>query len=202
MDSIRLRWRRFGIQGGVIVALLLAAVHFSSSPVVAETNPDARLCENEDNKVAKAKIAACTRLINSKRYKGGSLSSVYQNRAEGYRGLGELDRAIPDYDRAIEINPKNAIAYLNRAETYRSIGDFNRAIADATQAIRFDKAMPSAYTVRGLAYEKQGNVTRARADFKMALSMPAKYADGPWAHNVARMRLKELDAKESGGEQK
>ena len=134
MDSFRLPWRRFGIQGGIVVALLLAAAHFSSSPVVAEITPDQRLCENENSKVAKAKIDACTRMIKSGRYKGRGLSSLYQNRAEGHRATQQFDVAITDYDRAIEIDPKNAIAYLNRAETYRTIGDMNRVIADATQA--------------------------------------------------------------------
>ena len=61
--------------------------------------------------------------------------------------------------------------------------------------------MTSAYTVRGLAYEKQGNIARARADFKMALSIPARYNDGQWAHNVARDHLKKLD-EGTGGEKK
>ena len=65
-----------------------------------------------------------------------------------------------------------------------------------------DKTFTAAYTVRGLAYEKQGNLARARADFKMALSIPARYNDGQWAHDVARSHLKTLDEKESGGGQK
>ena len=36
----------------------------------------------------------------------------------------------------------------------------------------------------------------------MALSIPAKYNDGQWAHNVARDHLKKLDASETGGEKK
>ena len=110
------RW----IRGGLIVALLLAAAYLLSSPVIAETTTDQSLCANEDNKVAKAKIAACTRLIKSGKYKGRNLSSVYQNRAEGYRATDAFDTAISDYDRAIELDPKNAVAYLNRAETYRN----------------------------------------------------------------------------------
>ena len=46
------------------------------------------------------------------------------------------DRAIADYTRAIEIDPRDAVAYNNRGIAYRAKGDNDRAIADLAAAMR------------------------------------------------------------------
>ena len=43
---------------------------------------------------------------------------------------GEIDRAIAEFDKAIELNPRLADAWWNRGIAYNSIGDPDRAMAD------------------------------------------------------------------------
>ena len=51
---------------------------------------------------------------------------------------GELDKAIADFSKAIEIDPKSAIAYNNRGWAYEGKKDYDRAIADYSKAIEID----------------------------------------------------------------
>ena len=42
---------------------------------------------------------------------------------------GDFNAAIADFNRAIELNPKDAVAYSNRGNTKRDKGDLDGAIA-------------------------------------------------------------------------
>ena len=54
------------------------------------------------------------------------------------RDLGDLDGAIADYARAIELNPKSAPAYVDRGNAKRDQGNFDAALADYNRAIEID----------------------------------------------------------------
>ena len=61
--------------------------------------------------------------------------------------------------------------------------------------------MTAAYTVRGLAYEKLGNIARAAPTSTRRWQFPPNTTMGN-GRTTSPARLKELDSKESGGEQK
>ena len=57
---------------------------------------------------------------------------------------GDEDRAIADYGKAIEINPRYANAYNNRSIAYRAKGDNEHAGADYSKAIEIDPKLATA----------------------------------------------------------
>ena len=60
-----------------------------------------------------------------------------------------------DYDKAIGLNPENAIAYHNSRGMPTTVkGDYARAIADYDEAIRLNPEDAIAYNNRGSAYHK------------------------------------------------
>src|SRR5580704_10711645 len=69
-------------------------------------------------------IAACTRAINSGRWRGPGLAWAYVNRGAAYFAKGDNDRAIADATKAIELDPKYDAAYYNRGNAYRKKGDY------------------------------------------------------------------------------
>ncbi len=70
-----------------------------------------------------------------------------------YTHKGEYDRAIDDYNKAIEINPKNSMAYNNRGFVYDiHKGEYDKAINDYNKAIEINPKDDMAYTDRGNAY--------------------------------------------------
>ncbi len=85
-----------------------------------------------------------------------------------------------------------AAIYDNRAIELRQQGDYDRAIADYSEAIRHDADLTGAYAGRGLAYEGNNEVEKAKSDYRKALTVEPKYADGEWAHEIARARLAAL----------
>ena len=57
---------------------------------------------------------------------------------------GDLDGAIADFDRAMQLNPKDDAPYYNRAQARRLKNDTAGAIADYTRAIELGSANPAA----------------------------------------------------------
>ena len=51
-----------------------------------------------------------------------------------YHAKGDLDRALTDFNNAIEFDPKSAAAYYNRGLVYWAKGDLDRAFADYNKA--------------------------------------------------------------------
>ena len=62
--------------------------------------------------------------------------NIYVNSANAYFGLGQLDRAIKDYSRAIELNPSDVRALGYRGSTYMQLGKLVEAKADFEQALK------------------------------------------------------------------
>ena len=96
------------------------------------------------------------------------------NRGEAWRLSGNLERALADQNRAVEIYAGGsgaALGLMYRGETLRYLGQYDQALADYDQSIKADPEFAPAYTGRGLTFERMGDVERARAEFKMALQV-------------------------------
>ena len=61
-------------------------------------------------------------------------AETYYNRGIAYYGKGEYDRAILDYNEALEINPRYAEAYYNRAVSYYYKREYDKAWEDVHKA--------------------------------------------------------------------
>ena len=65
-------------------------------------------------------------------------SIAYNNRGDAYDNKGQTERAITDYGKAIEINPRFAMAYNNRAYAYEKKKLRDKAIADYRAALEIN----------------------------------------------------------------
>ena len=74
------------------------------------------------------------------------------NRGNAYARHGILPQAISDYNKAIEINPKDALAYYNRGAAYAKQGNLLQAISDYNKAVEINPNFANAYYNRGVAY--------------------------------------------------
>ena len=108
------------------------------------------------------------------------LKSPGKDRGYNYRGAanqqkGDIDQAIFDFTRAVEINPKSSEAYNNRGTAYQTKGDFDKAILDYSQSLLIEPNDPDVYFNRGSAYQAKGDLDRAIADYKKAVENKANY---------------------------
>src|SRR5438876_593887 len=78
-------------------------------------------------------------------------ATAYYDRGILRQDQGELDQAIGDFTRTIEIDPRYAEAYCNRGLTWARKGDLEKAIGDFGRAIEAKPAYPRAFYNRGLA---------------------------------------------------
>jgi len=107
--------------------------------------------------------------------------AFYQNRANANFVMGEYDSAIVDYNKAVELNPKEPTIYFSRALAHFNNKSFNPAIADFDKVIELDPKEGMAYFKRGAALEKVGNFEKALSDYQKAVELdsdnePAKTA--------------------------
>jgi tetratricopeptide (TPR) repeat protein len=85
--------------------------------------------------------------------------------------IGEHDRAIENYGRAIELNPGYVPAYYNRAGAHYAKADYDQAIEDYGRAIQLKPNYADAFNNRGVAYLAKGAVDKAIADFGAAIRL-------------------------------
>jgi tetratricopeptide (TPR) repeat protein len=59
---------------------------------------------------------------------------------------------MTDFNKALEINPRFAMAYNNRGLAYMEKGQYDNAIADFNKALQINPMLALAYGNRGRAY--------------------------------------------------
>ncbi|MHC1789603.1 tetratricopeptide repeat protein [Solidesulfovibrio sp.] len=84
-------------------------------------------------------IAAFGRIIANPAVDAKNLASAYNLRGMCHEVKNELQQALADYTKALEIDVKLAEAYGNRAMLYMKLGDEAKAREDATAAKRIDR---------------------------------------------------------------
>jgi tetratricopeptide (TPR) repeat protein len=86
-------------------------------------------------------------------------------------------KAIRDYDKAIEVNPKYVNAYMARANSYRILGMYDKAIEDYNKVIELDPEYALAYNNRGISHEKMKRFQQAMKDYEKAAQLGSKESE-------------------------
>lgn len=115
---------------------------------------------------ADRRIRACSEFIRQAPRDTKRLTSAYISRGVAYVEMLQPERAIADYNKAIEIVPRNAEAYYRRGNAYAVLDrNHERAIRDHSTAIEIDPGHKWAYGRRAYEYELQRNYSRSIADY-------------------------------------
>ena len=115
-------------------------------------------------------------LWNDVVHKSPQKARPYYNRGNVYKDQGNMQQAIFDYSKTIEINPKDAAAYNNRGNAYYQQGNFIQAISDYSQAIIINPKDAVVYFNRGNAYNNQGNMQQAFSVYTKAIAINPNFA--------------------------
>ena len=91
--------------------------------------------------------------------------------------LDQIDEALKDYSRAIELNPNNAAVYTNRGIAYGEKGEPDLAIKDFNTSIQFNPDHAETYYCRGVAYDMKSDVDHAFKDYTKAIQLKPDYAN-------------------------
>jgi tetratricopeptide (TPR) repeat protein len=147
---------------------LLLALSGPSTPAAADDWSDCRYS------VPEKRIAACTRIISRHDEGPERIAQAHTYRGIAYRNREDRDRAIADFTKAIELDPKRA-AY-NRGLVHAARNEHDQAIAQYDEAIRLDANDAAAYSARGSALNAKGERDKAVADFSEAIRLDPKLA--------------------------
>jgi len=159
-----------------IGALLLSAM-------AADAAEDA--CAHGSGDIA---IAACTKDIESGRFRGHTLAIKYNDRGVIWSAMKEYDRALTDYGDAIRVDPRYADAYYNRCVAYNRKQFFDSAVGSCDDAIKLgpdknalnaagdnrlspERSKSDYFTQRGIAYHGKQDFEHAIADYDEAIRL-------------------------------
>lgn len=90
---------------------------------------------------------------------------------------GEYDRAIVDYDLAIQLDLAEAYVFYDRGIAHYAIGEIDRAIADYDRAIQVEPNNAETYFQRSIAYIDKQEWDRVIADSTKAIQLKADYGE-------------------------
>jgi tetratricopeptide (TPR) repeat protein len=109
-------------------------------------------------------------------------SAYFNLRGNIYKAKGDLGKAIKDYSKAIEVDPKNLVSYEYRALAYQANEELEKAIDDINKAIGLnpdDAAEAALYSNRALVNLGKGESQKALNDCNEAIRLHPRYA---WAY--------------------
>lgn len=95
----------------------------------------------------------------------------YFARGAAFRGLGQYEKALADYDEALKRKPDFPEVQMNKGMVYWHKGDYANAIPLFTAAIKLDPSFVGALANRGAAYRKKGDINSAIADYSKAIEV-------------------------------
>ena len=117
----------------------------------------------------------------------------YNNRGIAYREKGEMDRALKDFNKALELKPDFAEVYNNLGNVYGDKGDFDEAVVNFNTAIKFKSDFVEAYVNRGVAYGKRDEFNKAINDFTTAINLDPGHAGAYFNRGNAYLLKSEID---------
>ena len=155
------------------VALALLAA-LQANVVFANVEDDARQCNGAlRQRNWDGAIDLCSAAIERNRLYFGN----YHDRGDAYRAKGQYDKAIEDYNRAIELSPnKYAPSLHGRGDALLRKGEVDAALDSFTQAIDTGKVEPAMFVDRAGAYLRKGQVEQALADYGRAIELGPRNA--------------------------
>ncbi|WP_124981267.1 tetratricopeptide repeat protein [Nonlabens xiamenensis] len=88
--------------------------------------------------------------------------------------LGSYYDGMHDYQKSLDVNPKNKYALNNRGYTYNLLELYDQAIADFNKAIQIEPKFAYSFNNRGLAKIKLGQVDEGLRDIKTSMDLDDK----------------------------
>ncbi len=120
--------------------------------------------------------------------------SAYVNRGNVYLQQSLWNKALADYNRAVEIDPKlTGRVYYNRGTIYEIQGKLEEALADYDLAIELRSSLYPAYFKRGNLHLRQENWLTAIKDFEQVIQLKPEEDQAYFAAGFGYLNLKKWD---------
>ena len=156
-------------------------------PPKSKQSPAANACATGGGRIElDVRIAACTNLIESGKWKGKDIGWAYANRCAVYSAQGRHDKALVVALQAILLDPDSVIPYQIRGDIALKRGESDKALADYDSAIQHGARYAAIFVDRGNLLLAKGELEKALADFNQALDINPNSARALVARGAAR----------------
>lgn len=116
------------------------------------------------------RIDGCSELLDRPDLPDDRRALAFALRALAFSVSGQYDRALPDYDQAIRIDPGFSVALNNRAWTYYKAGRASEGLEDVERSLKLSPGSAHAFDTRAHIRQAMGRHAGALADYERAIS--------------------------------
>lgn len=173
-----------------LTAALLLGLTAGPAPA-AQPDPQEARCGGVTGN-PKLAVEVCTRLIEFGNLEPLQLAQAYFNRGTEWASQGQHDRAVGDFNLAVELDPKLVSAYYNRALSHSNLGQSVRAIADYNRVLQLAPKDMNALIGRAVESTMAGDHPRALADYEEVIRREPNGATGYFGRGRARFYADEF----------
>ena len=118
----------------------------------------------------------------------------YLNQGIDKTNQGNFEEALIDLEKAIEINPNNALIYFSKAVAYHNLNQLRAAYENYSKAIELDKRMVDAYYNKAqtiLAFEDptEEELKEALDNLNSATDLDNKFLDAHYYSAIVKKKL-------------
>ena len=152
--------------------MIILGLALLATPAVADMRAD---CAQDSDHALR--IKGCSAALASGKWPGRQGIWALNNRGLAYVAQGMLDKAIADYDKALELDPNHTTVLDNRGNAHALKGNLDRALADHNKAIKADPKNANAYNNRAADYMDMRELERALPDLDRAIELNGDYGD-------------------------
>lgn len=149
--------------------LLFTSVFVSIAALHAQTEEKDH--QRIDSLIKKEQFDKAIPLLNAMLTKYGEKEKIFTDRAFCYLQLGQVDKCIADYKKAIAINPSCAKCYGNMGIVETKRKNYADALTCLNKAIQLEPFKPMALVKRGELMYEQGDYNAALSDLNKALNL-------------------------------
>jgi len=171
-------------KGTILLSALILNFLFVASIFASESNYFSfceRVSTGEPKPAISEKKDSFTELENSAR--------VYRAQGYEFQNMGDFDSALALYQKAVELDPKYAIAYNDLGIIYEAKGDTDRAEESYLKAVKIDPYFLSAYSNLAILYENKRDLEKAAYYWQKRFELGKN--DDPWKER-ARNRMEDI----------
>jgi tetratricopeptide (TPR) repeat protein len=180
-----MRFRNFllpALLGIAAVALLAPTV------AVAQLNQERNWCAGKAGVTPELRIDSCTAVLQAGRQSSKQLAYTYRERGLAFFSKRDYERAIQDYDQAINLDSRFSDAFDNRCWTLMVIGKLDDALKDCKESLRLRPGSAPTLNSLGFVYLKQGKPDDAIATYNAALQINPKSAYSLYGRGMAKLK--------------
>jgi len=118
---------------------------------------------------------------------------MYVNRGAAFQKNGFYDKAVADYEKAIELDPGAYRAYISLGAVLEQAGQLDGALGAVERAIAVNPSSYEAYRNRGMLFEKRGRFDEAIADYTRAVTLRPTYHEAYNSRGLVYAKMGQFD---------